>query len=72
MSLPSRARWHQPSAGGTDGIGSLAARSVSIRSAGLALMVGTVRLFARSSQPVNWALKSPGEANTRPGMNEVV
>jgi hypothetical protein len=35
------------------------------------LIVCTTRAFARASQPVNWVLKSAGEANARPGMNEV-
>jgi hypothetical protein len=30
-----------------------------------------VRWFACGNQPVSWALKSSGEANCRPGMNEV-
>jgi hypothetical protein len=33
--------------------------------------VRTTRVFARESQSVNWALKSAGEVNVRPGMNEV-
>ena len=61
----------QPQAGGTAGSGSIAARSASIRSTGPALIVRTIRVFARSSQSVNWALKSAGEVNARPGMNEV-
>ena len=34
-------------------------------------MVRTLRPFAMDSQSVNWSLKSAGEANWRPGMNEV-
>ena len=61
----------QPSCGGTGGSGSIAARSASIRSTGRALIVRTIRPFARSSQSANWALKSAGDAKLRPGMNEV-
>lgn len=37
----------------------------------MALVVRTTRLFAVPSQPLNWSLKSCGEAKSRPGMNEV-
>jgi hypothetical protein len=31
----------------------------------------TGRVFARGNQAVRWVLKSTGEVNVRPGMNEV-
>ena len=49
-----------------------AARSASSRSTGAALRsCAPSAAFASSSQSLNWALKSAGEANERPGMNEV-
>ena len=43
------------------GDASIAARSASSRSTGAAPVVRTTRAFARSTQSVNWALKSAGE-----------
>jgi hypothetical protein len=35
------------------------------------LSVRTWRLLARSNHSPNWSLKSAGESNSRPGMNDV-
>lgn len=51
--------------------GSIAALSVSSRSSSLAIIVQTSRAFGTLSQSWNWALKSPGDVKSRPGMNEV-
>lgn len=53
------------------GKGSIAAVSAVSRSTGLAFRVRTTRVFAVTSQSVNWVLKSAGDSKCRPGMNEV-
>jgi hypothetical protein len=49
----------------------MAMRSASIRSEGRQSILRWTRLLARVSHEVSWALKSWGEANVRPGRNEV-
>src|SRR3546814_12904164 len=61
----------QPRWIGIGGNGSIAARSASRRSTGATRIVRTTRAFALFSQSVNCVLKSAGEENDRPGMNEV-
>ena len=61
----------QPKCNGTGGSGSIPARSAPSRSTGAAPTVLTLRLFAFANQPVSWSLKSCGEVNDLPGMNEV-
>ena len=68
---PSRTRLTHPSCGGIGGNPNMPARSTSNRAIGAAPVVRTTRAFARVSQWPNWVLKSAGEANDRPGMNEV-
>jgi hypothetical protein len=60
-----------PKYSGIGGNGSIAALSSSSRASGLTRVVRTTRVFAVPSQWVNWVLKSAGEVNDRPGMNEV-
>ena len=61
----------QPRWIGIGGNGSIAARSASRRFTGATRIVRTTRAFALVSQSVNWASKSAGDVNDRPGMNDV-
>lgn len=64
-------RWRSPTAGASGGRSIIAWTSVASRSTGRPPIDRTVRALARGSQSASWVLKSAGEANRRPGRNEV-
>lgn len=57
-------------AGVTGGNGIIAARSAAIRSDGAHSRWRRNRVFTVATHPATWALKSAGEANSRPGRND--
>ena len=69
--LGSRSELRAPTAGGTGGSGSIAARSAATRSIGAQPSERRCRRFATVRNSASWALKSAGPVNWRPGRNEV-